>query len=137
MVGLAFIKRVLGPLDEGAALGAQLQVISLGPGVLLGDGAAAATPEASAHALFALLQQYTRYSFAPLVKALATTDAAAAATAAAGNDGDGNEGEESVVGKQHQHGAAAAASLSGVSSASLRALQKKITELELALAQVH
>lgn len=138
-MGLAFIKRMLGPLDEGVALGAQIQVISLGAGVLLGgDGSGPATPEASAHALFALLQQYTRYSFAPLVKALATEATTSAKTGpASSNPADGEDGGPEEGGKEEGSGGKKkAAALSGASSASLLALQKKITELELALAQV-
>ena len=61
--GLAFIKRGGLALEEGASLAAQLQVITLGPG-LQSDG----RQDAGAHAIFSLIQQYTRHSFAPLIK---------------------------------------------------------------------
>jgi hypothetical protein len=38
----------------------------------LGPGLASDSPEAAVNATFSLLQQYTKYSFAPLVKAFLT-----------------------------------------------------------------
>lgn len=142
-MGLAFIKRAAGPLDESGALGGQIQVISLGAGTQVGgnggggETAVATTPEANAHALFALLQQYTRYSFAPLVKALATEASSSSGGSSKGPSAASSslEGEDGGANKENGDGKGKAPGGS-LSSASLRALQKKITELELALAQV-
>jgi len=61
--GVALIKRSGMVLEEGASLAVQLQVITLGTGQQ-SDG----RQDSGVHATFSLLQQYTRYSFVPLIK---------------------------------------------------------------------
>lgn len=155
---LAFIKRNAGALQDNVPLSTQLQIITLNGGGPApnrtsrggGEGGerASLSSDSTAHATFALLQQYTRYSFTPLVKSLAV-EARIQQEREQQRLVEGKEGAAGQGPPQRGHGSLnrivqarpAQTDERGmehaekVTSKSLRILQRKLVELDLALGQ--